>query len=47
MSDINVEEVNARIAASEARVATAVEGMRADHAELRANVKSGPHAIDP
>ncbi|WP_213947697.1 hypothetical protein [Luteibacter sp. dw_328] len=41
MSDTYVEEVNARVAATEARVATAVEGVRIDHAELRASLKSG------
>lgn len=41
MSDINREEFNAGIEASEARVARTVEGLRADSAELRAYVTSG------
>jgi len=41
MSDTYIEEVNARMAASEARVATAVKGVRIDHAALRARLESG------
>lgn len=38
MNDMSREEVKARLEASEARVATAVEGMRADAAELRGDM---------
>lgn len=40
MNDMTREEVKARLDASEARVATAIEGVRADAATLRADIKS-------
>ena len=40
MSDMTRDEIKSRLEASEARVATAVEGMRADAANLRADVKA-------
>ncbi|HGM6719894.1 hypothetical protein J5H43_01870 [Stenotrophomonas maltophilia] len=40
MSELSREEVQARLDASEARVATSVESMRADAAQLRADVKT-------
>jgi biotin operon repressor len=40
MSDLNREEVKARLEASEAKMATSVEGLRADGATLRADVNS-------
>jgi hypothetical protein len=46
MSDMNREEVKSRLEASEARVATAVEGMRADNAALRADLQTGIKAIE-
>lgn len=41
MTSITREEVAAKLEASEARVATAVEAMRADAAELRAELREG------
>ncbi|UGB46965.1 hypothetical protein LQ772_06650 [Frateuria edaphi] len=46
MSDMNREEVKARLEASEARVATAVESMRADSAALRADLQTGLKTIE-
>jgi len=40
MSDLNREEVKARLEAAEARIATSVEAIRADSAALRAEMRS-------
>lgn len=41
MGDLNREEVKARLETAEARIATAVESMRADAAELRSDLHTG------
>lgn len=41
MNEVTRHELAATVAASEARVATVVEGMRADAAELRAELREG------
>lgn len=45
MGDMDREEVKARLEASEARVATVVESMRADAAELRSQLHTGLEQI--
>jgi hypothetical protein len=40
MSDINRDEVKSRLEASEARIATAVEGMRSDNDRLRSQMSA-------
>jgi len=45
MTDVTRHEMNAALAASEAKVATAVESMRADMAELRAELREGNSQI--
>jgi hypothetical protein len=40
MSEMNREEAKARLEASEARVATAVEAMRADNTALRSEIRA-------
>lgn len=41
MSELTREEISARIEASEARVATVVESLRADASDLRADLRDG------